>query len=198
MLFETTILFIFSYLVGNFPSGFLYAKIFQKTDIRTIGSGSTGAMNVYRNTNKLGFLITFLSDVLKGSVVILIASKLLSSSEAVTGFSGTFVILGHIYPVLMKFKGGKGLGPFLGIMLITNWIISVLGLIIIPITSIVFRNSTLGVLLVVILTPIGTFASSKKPIETLVVGLINSILIIFAHRNNLKEILKFKASGYNT
>ena len=197
MLFETTILFIFSYLVGNFPSGFLYAKIFQKTDIRTIGSGSTGAMNVYRNTNKLGFLITFLSDVLKGSVVILIVSKLLSSSEVVAGFSGTFVILGHIYPVLMKFKGGKGLGPFLGIMLITNWIISVLGLIIIPITSIIFRNSTLGVLLVVILTPLGTFVSSKKPIEAFVVG-INSILVIFAHRNNLKEILKFKNSGYNT
>ena len=197
MLFETTILFIFSYLMGNFPSGFLYAKIFQKTDIRTIGSGSTGAMNVYRNTNKIGFLITFLSDVLKGSVVILIVSKLLTSSEVVTSFSGTFVILGHIYPVLMKFKGGKGLGPFLGIMLITNWIISVLGLIIIPITSIVFRNSTLGVLLVVILTPIGTFVSSKKPIETFVVG-VNSILVIFAHRNNLKEILKFKDSGYNS
>ena len=197
MLFKTTILFIFSYLAGNFPSGFLYAKIFQKTDIRTIGSGSTGAMNVYRNTNKIGFLITFLSDVLKGSVVILIVSKLLTSSEVVTSFSGTFVILGHIYPVLMKFKGGKGLGPFLGIMLITNWIISVLGLIIIPITSIVFRNSTLGVLLVVILTPIGTFASSKKTIEALVVGL-NSILVIFAHRNNLKEILKFKDSGYNS
>ena len=196
MLFETTILFIFSYLVGNFPSGFLYAKILKKTDIRTIGSGSTGAMNVYRHTNKLGFLITFLLDALKGSVVILIVSKLLSSSEVVTGFSGTFVILGHIYPVLMKFKGGKGLGPFLGIMLITNWIISVSGLIIIPITSIVFRNSTLGVLLVVIFTPIGTFASSKKPIEALVVGL-NSIVVIFAHRNNLKEILKFKNNGYN-
>ena len=196
MLLETTILLIFSYLMGNFPSGFLYAKIFQKTDIRTIGSGSTGAMNVYRNTNKTGFFITFLSDVLKGSVVIFLVSKLLSSSEILTGFCGTFVILGHIYPILMKFKGGKGLGPFLGVMLISNWIISVLGLIIIPITSIIFRNSTLGVLFVVFLTPFGTFLYSKKLIDTLVVA-TNAILVIFAHRNNLKEILKFKNSEYN-
>ena len=116
MLLEITILLIFSYLMGNFPSGFLYAKIFQKTDIRTIGSGSTGAMNVYRNTNKTGFFITFLSDVLKGSVVIFLVSKLLSSSEILTGFCGTFVILGHIYPIFYGFKGGKGAGTMIGIL----------------------------------------------------------------------------------
>ena len=197
MLFKTTGLLIFSYLVGNFPSGFLYAKFFKKTDVRTIGSGSTGAMNVYRNTNKLGFLITFFLDVLKGSVVILIVSKNFTTSEFLTAFSGSFIIIGHIYPILMKFKGGKGLGPFLGIMLITNWMISILGLIMIPITSLIFRNSTLGVLLVVILTPIGTFVASKKPIEAIAIA-INTILVLFAHRNNLKEILKFKDRRYNT
>jgi len=197
MVFKTTALLVFSYLVGNFPSGFLYTKILKKTDLRTIGSGSTGAMNVYRNTNKLGFLITFFLDVLKGYIVILIVSKFFTPSEFLTAFLGSFIILGHIYPVLMKFKGGKGLGPFLGIMLITNWMVSILGLIMVPITSLIFRNSTLGVLLVVILTPIGTFVVSEKPVEAIAI-VINTILVLFAHRNNLKEILKSENSRYNT
>ena len=67
----------------------------------------------------------------------------------------------------------------------------------IPFASMIFKNSTLGVLLIVILTPIGTFMSSKKPIEALAIA-INSILVLFAHRNNLKEILQFKDSEYNT
>ncbi|MQG19051.1 MAG: hypothetical protein FI687_04685 [SAR202 cluster bacterium] len=193
MLLETIILFLFSYFMGTFPSGFLYSKIFRKTDIRKLGSGSTGAMNVYRNTDKLGFLITILADILKGSIAMFVILKLLGTHEAISAFSGILVILGHIYPVTMQFKGGKGLGPFLGIMLIVNWRVSTLGLIMIPIASTIFKNLTLGVLLMVILTPIGVFASAQKPIET--VGItISAILVFFAHRNNLKEILKSKNS----
>jgi len=67
----------------------------------------------------------------------------------------------------------------------------------VPITSLIFRNSTLGVLLVVILTPIGTFVVSEKPVEAIAI-VINTILVLFAHRNNLKEILKSENSRYNT
>ena len=106
----------------------------------TMGSGSTGAMNVYRNTDKLGFLITILADILKGSIAMFVILKLLGTHEAISAFSSILVILGHIYPVTMKFKGGKGLGPFLGIMLIVNWRVSTLGLIMIPIASTIFKN----------------------------------------------------------
>ena len=105
--------FIFSYLIGSIMFGFLITKIFYRKDIRVQGSGNVGARNAGRLHGKTAFVLIFLGDALKGALVIL-AARYLQFSETIQLIGLALAILGHIKPITLKFKGGKGISTFIG------------------------------------------------------------------------------------
>src|ERR1700722_107190 len=107
--------FAFGYLLGSIPFGLVLTRLAGTQDLRSIGSGSIGATNVLRTGNKGLAAATLLGDMLKGTAAVYVASRLWGSHAAMVAGLGAF--LGHIFPVWLKFKGGKGVATYIGVLL---------------------------------------------------------------------------------
>jgi len=179
-----------SYLLGSFPSGFLYAKKFKGIDLRDVGSGSTGATNVLRNVGRWPALIVFIVDVLKGFVAVKLAYLILSSNIFKV-LAGLFAITGHIWPIWLKGKGGKAVATGLGMFIALSWKVGLASfgtfLVVISLSKIVSLSSITASLLLPIymFIYIGTF-NHPFTIFSLIVG----IIVIWKHRSNINRILK--------
>ena len=112
------IIALYSYLLGSIPFGLILTKIFLKKDIREVGSGNIGTTNVLRTGNKFLALTTLLLDLLKGFVSVFIT---LLYFESLVSYSALICFIGHIYPVWLKFKGGKGVATYLGVILALSY-----------------------------------------------------------------------------
>ena len=181
---------LISYLLGSFPSGFLYAKNLKGIDLRYVGSGSTGATNVLRNIGKWPALIVFILDVLKGFIAVKIAYFFLSDNIFQV-LAGLFAITGHIWPIWLKGKGGKAVATGLGMFIALSWKVGLASfgtfLIMISLTKIVSLSSITAA----ILLPIYMF----KYIGTVndpytIFSFIVAIIVIWKHRSNINRILK--------
>ena len=185
------ILFI-SYLLGSFPSGFLYAKKLKGIDLRYVGSGSTGATNVLRNIGKFPALIVFILDVLKGLIAVKIAYFFLSDNIFQV-LAGLCAITGHIWPIWLRGKGGKAVATGLGMFIALSWKVGLASfgtfLIVICLTKMVSLSSIGAAILLPIymFVYIGTF---NHPFT--IFSFIVSIIVIWKHRSNINRILKGK------
>ena len=183
-------IFLVSYLLGSFPSGFLYAKNIKGIDLRNVGSGSTGATNVLRNIGKWPALIVFIIDVLKGFIAVKIAYLFLSDNIFQV-LAGLFAITGHIWPIWLKGKGGKAVATGLGMFIALSWKVGVASfgtfLIVISLTKIVSLSSITAAFLLPIymLIYVGTFNHTFSIFSFLV-----AIIVIWKHRSNIQRILK--------
>ncbi len=181
---------LISYLLGSFPSGFLYAKNLKGIDLRYVGSGSTGATNVLRNIGKWPALIVFILDVLKGFIAVKIAYFFLSDNIFQV-LAGLFAITGHIWPIWLKGKGGKAVATGLGMFIALSWKVGLACfgtfLIIISLTKIVSLSSiTAAILLPIYMFKyIGTFNDPYT-----IFSFIIAIIVIWKHRSNINRILK--------
>ena len=181
---------LISYLLGSFPSGFLYAKNLKGIDLRYVGSGSTGATNVLRNIGKWPALIVFILDVLKGFIAVKIAYFFLSDNIFQV-LAGLFAITGHIWPIWLKGKGGKAVATGLGMFIALSWKVGLASfgtfLIMISLTNIVSLSSiTAAILLPVYMFKyIGTFNDPYT-----IFSFIVAIIVIWKHRSNINRILK--------
>ena len=181
---------LISYLLGSFPSGFLYAKNLKGIDLRYVGSGSTGATNVLRNIGKWPALIVFILDVLKGFIAVKIAYFLLSDNIFQV-LAGLFAITGHIWPIWLKGKGGKAVATGLGMFIALSWKVGLASfgtfLIMISLTKIVSLSSiTAAILLPIYMFKyIGTFNDPYT-----IFSFIVAIIVIWKHRSNINRILK--------
>lgn len=110
---------LLGYLIGSVPYGVLLARLMGLGDLRAIGSGNIGATNVLRTGNKLAALLTLLLDGAKGAAAVLLARAL--TGEDAAQLAGLMAFLGHCYPVWLRFRGGKGVATFLGLMLALAW-----------------------------------------------------------------------------
>ena len=179
-----------SYLLGSFPSGFLYAKNFKGIDLRYVGSGSTGATNVLRNIGKWPALIVFILDVSKGFIAVKIAYIFLSENIFQV-LAGLFAIAGHIWPIWLKGKGGKAVATGLGMFIALSWKVGLASfgtfLIAISLTKIVSLSSITAAffLPIYMLKYIGTF---NHPFT--IFSLIVAVIVIWKHRSNINRILK--------
>ncbi len=118
---EQAILFLLaSYLLGSIPTGFLIVITVGRKDIRTLGSGNIGATNVLRSQGRLAAFLTLLCDILKGALPILYAQGKFDSPTLIFA-GGVAAICGHIFPVFLKFRGGKGISPMLGVLAVFYW-----------------------------------------------------------------------------
>ena len=183
-----------SYLLGSFPSGFLYAKNLKGIDLRKVGSGSTGATNVLRNIGKWPALIVFIIDVFKGFIAVKIAYFFLSENIFQV-LAGLFAITGHIWPIWLKGRGGKAVATGLGMFIALSWKVGLASfgtfLIVICLTKIVSISSITAALLLPIYMLIykGTF---NHPFT--IISFIVAIIVIWKHRSNVNRILKGEES----
>ncbi len=181
---------LISYLLGSFPSGFLYAKNLKGIDLRYVGSGSTGATNVLRNIGKWPALIVFILDVLKGFIAVKIAYFFLSDNIFQV-LAGLFAITGHIWPIWLKGKGGKAVATGLGMFIALSWKVGLASfgtfLIMISLTKIVSLSSITAAILLPIymFMYIGTFNDPYT-----IFSFIVAIIVIWKHRSNINRILK--------
>ena len=179
---EIIVISILSYLMGSIPFGFILTKIFLKKDIRDIGSGNIGATNALRTGNKsLGYGTLFL-DVIK-AVIPVIYVKLNYSDYIFIASLCTF--LGHIFPIWLKFKGGKGVATYIGILFSINLTIGFIFIAVWFFTFLISKYSSLSSLFGSLSVPIYLFFFTS---QNLVFFLIMFILIFYTHRENVKRL----------
>ena len=179
---ELFIIGIISYLMGSIPFGLILTKVFLKKDIREIGSGNIGATNVLRTGNKLIGYSTLILDILKAVIPILFIK--IQYPEFVFA-SSLAVFLGHVFPIWLKFNGGKGVATYVGILFCINYI---LGFFFIATWLVVFfisKYSSLSSLLASLIIPIYYFFIDT---ENYYFFIIMFILIFYTHRENIKRL----------
>jgi len=179
---EILLISILSYFVGSIPFGFILTKIFLKKDIRDVGSGNIGATNVLRTGNKLIGYGTLFLDVIK-AVIPVIYIKL--NYPDYIFISSLCVFLGHVFPLWLKFKGGKGVATYVGILFSINLTIGFVFIGVWFITFLISKYSSLSSLFGSLSIPIFLFFFSN---QNLIFFSIMFILIFYTHRENIKRL----------
>ena len=181
MNYDLLIIF-FSYLCGSIPFGLVISYIFKKDDPRSIGSKNIGATNVLRTAGVMLGLFTLILDILKGFIAIKIT--LMLNSDLI-GLSMTFVIIGHIFPIWLKFKGGKGVATFIGVLLAYNFQLFLLFTFTWLLCALLFKYSSLSAIIALITNLISTVAFDLNYIYFIIV----SFLILIKHFSNIQRLL---------
>lgn len=181
----------FSYLIGNFSSAYILGKIFKKTDIRTYGSGNAGATNALRVFGKKVGILAFIFDVLKGILAVYIGGRIMGDKGKL--IAAVFVVLGHNWPVFLKFKGGKGIATSLGVLLYLHFPTAIVCIAIGLLVIIKTRYVSLGSIICACLVPIiGTIMNKPFNRNYFIVTLILGVLAVFKHRSNIKRLIDGK------
>lgn len=181
---------VFGYVLGSTPFGLLLTRMAGLGDIRSIGSGNIGATNVLRTGNKKIAALTVLGDILKGTAAVIIAAYWGLDMALIAGL-GAF--LGHLYPFWLRFKGGKGVATYVGVLLALSWLASTpLPLLVFASTwlgtAAIFRISSLAALTAMVVTPLFMWWLGLAP-QAELIGLISAISII-KHHENIARLFK--------
>ena len=184
------IIALISYFLGNISTSYIVGKKMAKVDIRTQGSGNAGATNVLRTLGKKAAIITFIGDILKGSVAVLIG-RYLANRYGLDPLSGAyvgaiFVVLGHNWPAFLGFRGGKGVATSFGTMLALYPIHSLICLAIAILIMYRSKFVSLGSILGVVCFPVLMFVVGNY--NASIVGFILSAAVVFTHRENIKRL----------
>ena len=183
------IIIIGSYFLGSIPFGFLLTKIFLKKDIRLIGSGNIGATNALRTGNRAVGYTTLILDILK-AIIPLIFIKIYYVEYLY--ISSLCVFLGHVFPIWLKFKGGKGVATYVGILCCINLYLGIFFGIIWLLSFFIFKYSSLSSLIGSLSIPIINFFIFND--EIVFFFIIMFVLIFYTHRENIKRLLNHTES----
>jgi acyl phosphate:glycerol-3-phosphate acyltransferase len=175
---------LLAYLLGSIPFGVVITRMMGLGDLRQIGSGNIGATNVLRTGNKGAALATLVLDAAKGGIAVLIARWLLAEDAAQV--AGLAAFLGHLYPVWLKFRGGKGVATFLGILIALAWPIGLAACATWLVVALVSRTSSVAALASAGTTSLWLFVLDEGRMLFLV--MILTILVYVRHRENLRRI----------
>ena len=186
---EIAIILLYSYILGSIPFGLIYTKIAGLGDVRSIGSGNIGATNVLRTGNKQIAGYTLLSDIGKGSIAVLITNKFYQDYVLL---SFLIVYLAHIFPVWLKFKGGKGVATFIGGILVVNYILFFVFVISWGVIAKVFKISSLSALIAFLITLITSFLLFSYELTMLM--FFFTVFSVYTHRDNIKRLLSGEES----
>ncbi len=179
---EILIISIFSYLIGSIPFGFLLTKIFLKKDIRNIGSGNIGATNALRTGNKsIGYTTLFL-DITKAVIPIIYLKLNFTDYIFVASLC---IFLGHVFPIWLKFKGGKGVATYVGILFSINLSIGLVFIVVWFVIFLISKYSSLSSLFASLTIPIYLFIFTN---QNFIFFFIMFILIFYTHRENIKRL----------
>ena len=176
---------LIAYLVGAIPFGTVIARLFGLGNLRDIGSGNIGATNVLRTGNKLAAFLTLILDAGKAGAAVLVARSILGEDAAqVAGF---FAFLGHCFPVYLKFKGGKGVATFFGMLIALYWPLGIAAGAVWIFIAYTFRFSSLAALMASLMAPAIAWGLSRP--DFLVLTVMLTILVWVRHSENITRLL---------
>lgn len=186
---------LFGYLIGSIPFGLILTRMAGYGDIRKIGSGNIGATNVLRTGNKTLALLTVICDASKAGVAALIAGALAGSEHSIAAslIAGAFGVLGHNFPVWLKFKGGKGVASSFGFILATCPILALVALVTWLVMAFTFKYSSLSALTAAAIVPVAAFFLAPSAAYVWVYTAI-AMLVIVRHHANIKRLLNGEES----
>ena len=183
------------YLLGSIPFGVIVTRAAGAGDVRNIGSGNIGATNVLRTGRRDLAALTLLGDVGKGIVAVLLARWLVGrlagteAAVAAAALAGGAAFLGHLFPVWLRFKGGKGVATFYGVMLTVAWPVGLAAAATWIAMAALFRISSLAALTAAALAPLFAFAFDQ-PFAAVVLATFMAVLIFIRHHENIRRLLK--------
>ena len=175
---------VFGYLLGSIPFGLLVTRAAGLGDVRKIGSGNIGATNVLRTGNKGLAAATLLLDMLKGTAAVMIARHF---GHDLGLWAGLGAFLGHLFPVWLGFKGGKGVATYLGVLIALGWHVALIFIAVWLAMAFLFRYSSLAALTAAVIVPIALYFWSTP--QTAGLFLVMSLIVIFKHRENISRLL---------
>jgi len=178
---------LLGYLLGSIPFGLFFTWASGAGDVRKIGSGNIGATNVLRTGKKWAAAATLLCDGTKGAAAVLLAQHLFDSDE-IGIFAGLGVILGHLFPVWLKFKGGKGVATFLGVCFALYWPVGLMVAATWLGAAFIWRISSLSALIAIALSSAYFLLFHRESYAALALPL--SFLITYMHRDNIRRLLR--------
>jgi acyl phosphate:glycerol-3-phosphate acyltransferase len=180
---------ILSYLLGALPFGLMFSKLFSDVDVRSIGSGNIGATNVLRAAGKKAAVLTLLADALKGLIPVLVVNTIFQNDE-ITALSGAAAVLGHVFPIYLRFKGGKGVATSFGVVLAVAPWTGLVCLVVWGLAAFFWRYSSLSALISIACYPVLTLFRGSDPSKPY--GLLSLFIfgmIYYRHRENIKRLL---------
>ena len=180
---EFLIVGIASYLMGSIPFGLILTKIFLKKDIRDIGSGNIGATNVLRTGNKLIGYLTLVLDITKAIIPVIYVKINFPELIYIASLSA---FLGHVFPIWLKFKGGKGVATYVGILFSINILLGIVFILSWIIIFLLSKYSYLSSIVASLSVPV--YLLIKGNIDTVIFFIIMFVLIFFTHRENIKRL----------
>jgi glycerol-3-phosphate acyltransferase PlsY len=175
---------IFGYLLGSIPFGLLVTRAAGFGDVRKIGSGNIGATNVLRTGSKKLAALTLVLDALKGTAAVLLAGLYAPEAALVAGF-GAF--LGHLFPVWLGFKGGKGVATYLGVLIGLAWQVALVFAVVWLLVAYLTRYSSLAALVAAVAVPVALYFLGLR--DTAILFAIMSLIVIIKHHANISRLL---------
>jgi glycerol-3-phosphate acyltransferase PlsY len=176
--------FLIGYLFGSIPFGLVLTRLAGTQDLRSVGSGNIGATNVLRTGHKGLAAATLISDMLKGTIAVIIAGSFGGPDAAMLAALGAF--LGHLFPVWLKFRGGKGVAVYIGVLIGLFWPAAVVFCVLWLATAAITRYSSLSALVASFVTPIFLWWFGHLALASLFAVL--TLLLFYMHRENIKRL----------
>lgn len=181
-----------AYLLGSISTAIITCKLMGLEDPRGVGSNNPGATNVLRTGGKKAAIITLLGDMLKGLIAVLVAQQF-SDDIFVIAITGIAAFLGHLYPLYYRFKGGKGVATFYGVLLGINWMLGLAALAVWGLVMLLFRISGLSALISAFSSPFIVWYLGGSEVLIIAVSFMTALLI-WRHRSNIKQMLQNSAT----
>lgn len=191
-----------AYLIGSVPFGYLIVKSTSGGDVRQTGSGGTGATNVSRRAGKLAGLTTLVLDALKGAIAVFAAAKWCGQFQSnpliawIISASAVAAIVGHIFPVWLKFRGGKGVATGAGVFLMVQPLAVLCAGVVFVVIVLVTRYISLGSIVGAVVIPLSIWLlhvfvqRDLNLVPVLTAAIVSALLIVFAHRGNIARLMK--------
>lgn len=179
---------LIGYLFGCFQTAYIVGKVVEKIDIRNYGSGNSGTTNAIRVLGWKFGMVTFVADIVKAILPIILVN-IIFDSPIVGIYAGFGVVIGHVWPVFLGFKGGKGIASTFGVMLAIDPGIALIMLVVGSIVVLISKYVSLGSITIVIIISICMFIFYRDTIEYIIIGLLITTITLFKHRSNIKRLL---------
>jgi glycerol-3-phosphate acyltransferase PlsY len=191
---QAAIAVVGGYLLGSVPFGIIVTRLASAGDLRQIGSGNIGATNVLRTGRKGLALVTLVGDGGKGALAVLMAwlatrRSPVEAQALLTALAGSSAFLGHLFPIWLKFRGGKGVATFMGTMLAAAWPAGLMAAATWLVVAVLFRMSSLAALAAAALAPLYVFLADR-PRPLALMALFMAVLIYVRHHENIRRLLK--------
>lgn len=183
---------LLAYLIGGLPFGYWFVRLVSGKDIRTLGSGNIGATNVQRTAGSKAGVVVLVLDICKGMLAVLLAELITRHDSVGVALSAVAVMLGHCYPVFLRFKGGKAVACFIGVFLYLAPLALMAIAIVFVIVVALSKHISLGSIIGAALFPLALWLIQPQPPPILLAAIASALLIIYRHKANIERLRQGK------